>query len=194
MQQTIIDHLSKNQFISSSWCRKNNIPTVYLSRMVKSGLLEQVTKGLYIAANSGNYDDFYIFQYQYKKTIFSYETSLYLLGLTDKNISTFDVTVENHYKFATPPVNATVHYVNNNLFNLGITEVKTNFGNTVKTYSAERTVCDFIKDKDKCDYEIYIKLLKNFASMKNKNITLLEQYAKAMNITEKVLSALEVLI
>lgn len=195
MQQIKIENQLKNHgFVSSKWCRENNIPTIILTRLVKQGKLEAVSRGLYIQANSGNYDEFYIFQYQYKKTVFSFESSLYLLGFTDKIINTFDVTVENNYKFNFQPKNSTVHYVKKDIFNLGVIEAKTIFGNSVKTYSIERTVCDFIKNKDRCDFEVYSKLLNNYVSIKNKNINLLFEYASKMKILEKTRSALEILL
>jgi len=66
-----------------AYCREHKIPTVYLSRLVKQGILTKVATGLYIS-KEGNYDEFYFFQYYHKKAIFSYETVLYLLGATDR--------------------------------------------------------------------------------------------------------------
>ena len=56
---------------------------MYLSRLLKDGKLLRVKKGIYITKD-GDYDEYYFFQHQYKKAIFSYETALYLLGQTDK--------------------------------------------------------------------------------------------------------------
>jgi len=194
-QELITKHLHETGgIITSSWCRQNNIPTIYLSRMVKAGSLEQVDKGLYLSTEDSNYDEFFIFQHRYSKTIFSYETALYLLGLTDKIIQNLEVTVKNHYKFNGTPQNVTIHYVNDDLFTLGAIEIKTPYGNIVRTYSAERIVCDFIKNKDKCDIEVYVKLLKAFSQMESKDLNLLGSIAAKMGITEKVRAALEVLI
>lgn len=195
MQQKIKNYLAQNGgLVSAAWCRENNIPTVYLTRMARKGLLHQVEKGLYISNDATNYDEMYFFQYRYKKSVFSYESALSLFGVTDKIISVFDVTVPQGYKFNQPQGNAVVHYANKTIFNLGIVERKTAFGNIVRTYSLERTVCDFIKDKEKCDPEVFVKFLQSYAKSQDKDMNTLYQYAKAMNITEKVRSVMEILL
>ena len=71
-KQEIKDYLEKSGgIITSSYCRVNKIPTIYLSRLVKEGLLFRVARGIYITTRA-NYDEFYFFQYTYKKAIFSY--------------------------------------------------------------------------------------------------------------------------
>jgi len=77
--------------ITSSYCRQNGIPTSYLSRLVKKGLLIRISKGLYINKHA-NYDEFYFSQYRFKKTIFSYETALFLLGVIDKIPHVLDIS------------------------------------------------------------------------------------------------------
>lgn len=44
MQQIKIENQLKNHgFVSSKWCRENNIPTIILTRLVKQGKLEAVS-------------------------------------------------------------------------------------------------------------------------------------------------------
>lgn len=195
MQQKIENHLVQNGgLVSAAWCKENNIPTVYLTRMARKGILYQVEKGLYVSNDATNYDEMYFFQYRYKKPVFSYESALSLFEMTDKIIGVFDVTVPQGYKFNQPQENAVVHYASKAVFNLGVVEKKTPFGNIVRAYSLERTVCDFIKDKEKCDTEVYVKFLQSYAKSQNKDMNTLYLYARAMNITEKVRSVMEILL
>lgn len=195
MQQKIENHLVQNGgLVSAAWCKENNIPTVYLTRMARKGILHQVEKGLYVSNDATNYDEMYFFQYRYKKSVFSYESALSLFEMTDKIIGVFDVTVPQGYKFNQPQENAVVHYASKTIFNLGVVEKKTQFGNIVRTYSLERTVCDFIKDKEKCDSEVYVKFLQSYAKSQDKDMSTLYEYAQAMNITEKVRSVMEILL
>lgn len=191
----IENHLAQSGgLVSAAWCRENNVPTVYLTRMVRKGILHQVEKGLYVSNEAINYDEMYFFQYRYKKAVFSYESALSLFGVTDKIISVFDVTVPQGYKFNEPQEKSVVHYANKTVFKLGIVEKKTPFGNIVRTYSLERTVCDFIKDKEKSDPEVFVKFLQSYAKSQDKDMNTLYQYARAMNITEKVRSVMEILL
>lgn len=188
----IKEYLEKSGgIITSVYCRENNIPTIYLTRFVRQGFLKKAANGIYLT-EEGNFDEFYFFQYQYKKTIFSYETALYLMGVTDKIPQLFDVTVGNGYKFnqAIPKLN--VHYVKKENFNIGVREVNTMFGNSVRVYSYERTLCDFISHKEKIDPEVYVKSLRSYSSYREKDIHYLYEIAGKMDIVDEVREIMEI--
>lgn len=185
-------HLKKSGgIITSAYCRENNIPTVYLSRLAKEGKLFRVQKGIYITKD-GDYDEYYFFQYQYKKAIFSYETALFLLGVTDKIPWIIDVTVYNGYKFNEKQDTLNINYVKKSIYNLGIIQKKTMFGNTVNVYSYERILCDFISNKERMDVEVYIKLIRSYSKYKDKDIHSLYEIARKMGIEDKVKEVMEV--
>ncbi len=189
-----IENYLKNSggIITSAYCRENGIPTVYLTRLVKSGKLERVDTGIYVTEN-GDYDELYFFQYKYKNTIYSYETAMYLLGITDKIIQVKDVTVSASYKFNNQPTDIQVHYVKKDIFELGVENAKTMFGNPVRVYSYERIICDFILNKENMDPESYTKLLREYKNYKNKDIHNLYKIADKMDITDKVREIMEVI-
>ena len=177
--------------ITATYCRENKIPTIYLSRMAKEGELSKVKNGIYIMAD-GDYDEYYFFQHQYKKAVFSYETALYLLGETDKIPWTTDITVYNGYKFNKQLSGVNVHYVKKSIYDLGIIKKTTMFGNTVNIYSYERILCDFIAHKEKIDIEVYVKLIRYYPFYKEKNIHALYEIATEMGIVDKVREVMEV--
>ncbi|WP_339074646.1 type IV toxin-antitoxin system AbiEi family antitoxin domain-containing protein [Clostridioides difficile] len=185
-------HLKKSGgIITSAYCRENNIPTVYLSRLAKEGKLFRVQKGIYITKD-GDYDEYYFFQYQYRKAIFSCETALFLLGVTDKIPWRIDVTVYNGYKFNEKQDTLNINYVKKSIYNLGIIQKKTMFGNTVNVYSYERILCDFISNKEKMDVEVYVKLIRSYSKYKDKDIHSLYEIARKMGIEDKVKEVMEV--
>ena len=177
--------------ITSAYCRENNIPTVYLSRLAKEGKLFRVQKGIYIIED-GDFDEYYFFQYQYRKAIFSYETALFLLGVTDKIPWRIDVTVYNGYKFNEKQDTLNINYVKKSIYNLGIIQKKTMFGNIVNVYSYERILCDFISNKEKMDTEVYVKLIRSYSKYKDKDIHSLYEIARKMGIEDKVREVMEV--
>ena len=177
--------------ITSAYCRENNIPTVYLSRLAKEGKLFRVQKGIYIIED-GDFDEYYFFQYQYGKVIFSYETALFLLGVTDKIPWRIDVTVYNGYKFNEKQDTLNINYVKKSIYNLGIIQKKTMFGNIVNVYSYERILCDFISNKEKMDTEVYVKLIRSYSKYKDKDIHSLYEIARKMGIEDKVREVMEV--
>ena len=177
--------------ITSAYCRENNIPTVYLSRLAKEGKLFRVQKGIYIIED-GDFDEYYFFQYQYGKAIFSYETALFLLGVTDKIPWRIDVTVYNGYKFNEKQDTLNINYVKKSIYNIGIIQKKTMFGNIVNVYSYERILCDFISNKEKMDTEVYVKLIRSYSKYKDKDIHSLYEIARKMGIEDKVREVMEV--
>ncbi len=178
--------------ISTRYCEENGIPRVYLSRLVKEGFLENVSRGLYRTKDS-DFDELYFFQYRYKKAIYSYETALYLMDITDKFVVDMDVSVPSNYKFNGLKEAVNIHYVKSDLWNLGVKEVKTMFGNIVKIYGYERCLCDFIKHKDNMDKEVYVNLIRAYNDVKNKDVNLVYEIASKMGILVKVREILEVI-
>lgn len=67
------------------------------------------------------------------------------------------------------------------------------FGNAVRTYDKERTICDLIANRKNIDVEIFSKAMKNYASDPERDYRKLRKYAAKMKIGEKVDSILEVL-
>lgn len=177
--------------ITSQYCRENEIPTIYLSRLSRDGKLMKVKNGIYITED-GDYDELFFLQYQYTKAIFSYETALFLLGQTDKIPWTLDVTVYNGYKFNEKPDGVNVNYVKKSIYDLGIIEKNTMFGNIVKTYSYERILCDFISNKEKMDIEVYVKIIRSYSDYKDKDIHSLQEISEKMGIENKVREIMEV--
>ena len=71
-------------------------------------------------------------------------------------------------------------------------EKATMFGNKVKTYSYERTLCDFITNKEEMDIEVYVKLIRSYSSYKDRDIHSLYEIARKMGIENKVREVMEI--
>ena len=69
---------------------------------------------------------------------------------------------------------------------MGIENVETQFGNVVKAYDMERTICDIIKYKKYMDIQVFTYALKEYVKNKNKNINKLIDYAKKLRVEDKV--------
>jgi len=191
-REQILRYLKENHgIVTASWCKKNAIPSVYLHRMEKEGILTKVGRGIYMN-ETGDYDEFYFLQLTHGKCIYSYVSALYLLGKTDLIPQVFDVTVYRGYNPHRLPDNVTVHYVSRDIFELGIMEIKTNFGNIVRAYDMERTLCDLIDNRDKVPSELFAQTVKMYGKSRDKRMTVLFNYAAKMGITEDVQKLMEV--
>lgn len=191
-QETNVSKLNKllsqnGGFITRTQVDQNNISSWFLTDFVRKNNLEKLAPGFY-AKTDWIPDDFFIFQYQYPKFIFSYESALYLLNLTDTLPQSFEVTGPKNYRpFNTKNSAVIVHTdYKKETYELGITQIKTNLGNNVQVYNAEKTICDLIRHFQKIDSENYTKSLHNYAKLKDKNISRLIEYSKIMGIEKKV--------
>ena len=182
-----------NGIITSAQLEKKGISRVYLSRMEKEGIIEKVDRGTYVTRDF-KYDEYYLFQLKYPKSIFSYNTALYFYEMTERTPIKMDVTVCREYNPHRFKDLVNVYKASKELYGLGVTEKKSPQGMKVKTYNLERTVCDIIKNKDCLDIEIRNKAIKKVIKSKEFNASKMFEYAKKMNIYDKVKNYMEAII
>ena len=80
------------------------------------------------------------------------------------------------------------------LYEIGITEMKTPYGNKVKVYDLERTICDIIRNKKKIEIALFTDAMKRYVDRKDRNSIKLHKYAKIFNIEDELRKYLEVLL
>ena len=83
-------------------------------------------------------------------------------------------------------------YISPALYDVGRTEVNTQFGNKVPCYDVERTICDIINSRSRMDEESVIAALRNYAASGRKDLARLGEYAARLDMEEKVRRTLEV--
>lgn len=179
--------------ITSSQLESYGIPRVYLSKMVEKNIIERIERGIYVTKDY-EYDEYYLFQLKYPKTVFSYNTALYFYEMTERTPIKMDVSISKNYNPHRFKDIVNVYRINDELFDLGIVEKKSPQGMKVRTYNLERTICDIIKDKDSVDIEIRNKAIKKAIKSKKFNASKMFEYAKKMNIYDKVKNYMEAII
>lgn len=186
-------NLFNNGFLRNKDLVDNNIPSVYLTRLVNNNVIERVSRGLYVRTNSLP-DDLVILQNKSKNAIYSNLTALYLYGFSDRLPIKYDITVNSGYNGSLQEVdNVNLFYTKKELFNLGEIVYRLDSGNLIKVYDLERTICDVIKNKNRLDQELVNKALRKYFYSKEKNTLKLYEYAKKMKIYKKVRSVFEIL-
>lgn len=179
--------------ITSSQIENYGIPRVYLSKMVEKNIIERIERGIYVTKDY-EYDEYYLFQLKYPKTVFSYNTALYFYEMTERTPIKMDVSISKNYNPHRFKDIVNVYRINDELFDLGIVEKKSPQGMKVRTYNLERTICDIIKDKDSIDIEIRNKAIKKAIKSKGFNASKMFDYAMKMNIYDKVKNYMEAII
>ena len=77
-------------------------------------------------------------------------------------------------------------YFPTELYELGVTDTKTIFGNTVRTYNMERTICDIVRSRNTLDAQIFYDALKQYVRKKEKNLPQLMKYAQVFHVDKMV--------
>ena len=164
------------------------------SLYVKAGLLERVEQGVYVTPN-GIVDDLFVLSMKLPNGVFSHGTALFLNGITDRTPFEATITIQNDHVL-TPLLRKTVmcFYCASTLLNLGRVIRKTPMGNEVATYDCERTVCDLIRSRARLDDELVLDGLRQYASLEDKNVARLGEYASALGILDDVRRTMEVVL
>lgn len=134
-------------------------------------------------------------QNRFKKGIYSHETALFLWDLTDRTPNGYHMTFPENYNLTKPKQeNIRCVQCKKKFYDLGIEEVTTPGGNTVKAYSVERTLCDILRTHSCVDIQVVTEAFKHYAAGLNKNIPVLSEYGKILKVEKKLRSYLEVLL
>ena len=176
----------QNGYITTKQIDKMKIGRDYILRMINANLIERAERGIYLSKNTVE-DVYYIFQLRYTKTIFSHMTALYFHNLTEIFPSSFEITVDKNYHVEELTKKHTVFKVNKKILELGITKIKTPFGNTIKLYDVERSICDIIKNKNKLDNEQVKKSIKMYIKSSERDNLKLSNYSKILGIYDEVM-------
>lgn len=165
-----------------------------LSLYVKKGLLERIGHGVYALPDEAQ-DDMFLLALNNPKIIFSHDTALFLNGLANRTPFLHSVTIPKNASLSpTVKSRCVCFYVKPELHLLGRIERKTTFGNTVACYNIERTLCDMLKDRKRCDEETVLHAVKSYVGYTGKNLTLLADYAEKLKVQSKIRRYLEVLL
>jgi predicted transcriptional regulator of viral defense system len=180
--------------VLSSDLNEYDIPRVYLHKMVKEGSLEKVDRGIYVLTNSIE-DEMFAMQKKYSKLIYSHETALYIHGLSDRTPFEYSACVPSGYKVVDKVSEKfKIYYIKKNLHQLGVEPYRSSFGNPIRVYNVERTICDVLRSRSRIDVQILNDALKKFVKLKSTDYSVLMHYAKQLNMEATVKHYLEVLL
>lgn len=183
-----------NGIIKTEDLKEENIARHYLKILQEKGEIIKLDRGIYARPDVWE-DEMYILQAKYKKSIFSHETALFLHELTDRTPIYYRVTIPNNYNPKNLKYeNVKLNYSVNELLEIGVIEVKTSYGNYVRCYDKEKTICDIIRNKENENIEVVTDALKMYVSRRDKDLQLLMKYATVLKIEKKVREYMEILI
>ncbi len=170
------------------------ISRTYILKFVRENNLERVGKGIYVTEETWP-DMLYVYQLRAPQIIYSGETALYLNSLMDSEYSEVFVSVPTGYNGnRLREKGIIVHQDREGIYGLGVIDVKTQFGNTVKVYDKERCICDLIKNRNKYEVQTFQTAIKGYMRGRDKRLNRLIKYAEAMKIRDEVMKYVEVMV
>lgn len=183
-----------NNIITTKRAIELGFSKALLPKYEREGLIERVRQGIYILPESVH-DDMYTLMLRSENIIFSHESALFLLELTDRTPFEHSVTIPSDTSLPeSVSWECKCYYIQPQFHRLGMIYAKTTFGNQVRCYNAERSICDLLISRNRMDEETVISSLKKYAAWTDKNINRLSEYALTFHIEKKLKSYLEVLL
>ena len=165
-----------------------------LKYLSDTGVLEKSARSVYTLPDAWG-DEFVNIQSRFKRGVFSLETALFLCGLTDRRPDRFHMTFPATYNLSGPKRESILcRALKEPLYSLGITDLQTPGGCTVRGYCAERSLCDVLLPRSHTDVQIIAEAYRKYISRRDRNIPLLSAYAHKLRVEEKLRAYLEVLL
>ena len=185
---------NNNGTVTAEMVTQAGISRGHLKHLLDSGKLERSGRGVYVLPHIFE-DEIFALQCRFKRGVFSCETALFLWDLTDRTPNRYSMTFPHSYN----PSSVKKQHVKctvciEELFEVGLTEIKTPGQNLVRVYNRERTLCDILKKGSKIDIQITTEAFKRYAKLPYKDIALLSEYSELFKVSDKVRSYLEVLL
>ena len=165
-----------------------------LAEFVKERGFTRAAHGIYCDPDVWT-DDMLILQLRCPKTIFSHDTALFLHDLTDREPLSYTVTAKTGYNPShLTEAGVKVYTVRKDLFEIGMTDSHTPFGNCINVYNMERTICDVIRSRSTIEAQVLQDALKQYARRKDKNLHQLMEYANLFHVDRILRQYMEVLL
>ena len=173
---------------------KHGISKTYFAEYVKNNDLEKISHGIYIAQGAWK-DELYLLQLRFKGMIYSHETALYLLDLSDREPQQYTSTVKTGYNYsALSALGVKVYSIKKELYELGLINVLSPNSHNLRCYNAERTICDILRSRNNIEIQDLQTAITTYTRSTKKNIPLLMRYAKEFRVEKILRRYLEVLL
>lgn len=183
-----------NGIVTTAMVVEAGIPRGSLKYLADKGSIERTARGVYTLPKARE-DEFVNLQSRYKSGIFALETSLFLCGLTERTPEKFYMVFPGTYNLTNPKKAGVIcGNAKEPFYEMGVEEFTTPGGNRVRAYNAEKTLCDILRPVNHVDIQIIAVAYKQYTARKNKNISLLCEYAHALRTERRLRAYLEVLL
>ena len=191
---------AKSNLLTVDQVRDTGYSNSAITRAVKKGNLLRVAHGIYHTPQNDVSDDFFddkMFSasLRFKQMVYSHDTALYMHDLNDRDPLKYSVTVPTGYNTKNLLVEGfKVFSLKKDIQEQDIEEIETMFGNSVRVYNVERTICDCLRSRNKLQMDIVLSGLKRYLKRSDRNLNRLMETAEKLKMTNIIKPYLEVLV
>lgn len=183
-----------NGILSTKRVEELGFSRTILNIYVKEGLLERCQHGLYCDPELIPDEACYL-TLRSKNIVLSHFTALYFFNLTNRTPHFYMITIPSNTRPSKEVKRKCMcFYIKKELFEIGLTTIIDNFGNEIRCYNPERSICDILRSRNREDGESIVTSIRNYAEYEKKNINQLYEYAKIFKVTNEVQKYMEVLL
>lgn len=183
-----------NGYISSSQATSAGIPRRLLREAVESGEIVQVSRGLYALPDTWE-DPLFVAQHRFARGTYSDETALYLHNMTDRVPFSPIMTFPRSYNAKAARESGIVcRTCADGVLDLGACEIRTQYGNVVRSYDIERTLCDLVRGRKVVDSQVVAPAMQAYVARKDRDPMKLIEYARRLGAEAKIRGYLEALL
>lgn len=185
---------ANNGFVTASAASAAGVQSRELSAAVLRGELTKTGRGLYCTPDAWE-DEYVVVQHCFARGVFSHDSALYLLGLSDSAPEALTMSFPRGYNPSSAKRAGIVTKSSpEGLHDLGLVEVETPYGNLVRASDAERTLCDMLRGTASPDLQLLSPAMRTYLSSPGKSLPKLQEYAEELGVGRKIRRYLEVLL
>lgn len=153
-----------------------------INKLLASGEIERINHGLYRAVYVPS-DEWAEVKKLAPKGVFCLFSAALLHQLSTFVSSAYQIAIPWKDKIRLPKdTNIDLYYWKDRQYDLGITTQKENHTD-LPVYDVEKTVCDFVKFRNKVGLDITKEVLRSYLSRRDRNLHKLSEYAKQLQIS-----------
>lgn len=181
----IIEYIANNGgFISSADAKKASLYNQLLYE-TRTGRIVRVRRGVY-AINDGLAKQMIDVETLVPGGVLCLYSAWSFHELTTQIPQAYNIAVERSRRITLPdfpPIE--LSFMSQKAYELGVKEFVVD-GFKVKIYDLEKSVCDAIKYRNKIGLDVSSEIFKSYLSRKDKDITLLYEYASQLRVEKKI--------
>jgi predicted transcriptional regulator of viral defense system len=194
-----------NSSVVKSWFKQNhgvltakelsNLGVTYhfINQLLEEEVIERVKRGVYVL-NDANEEELGLVFKMVPKGIICLNSAAYIHDYTTSIPLRHHLAIHSkdiYHLPDYPPIK--LYYWKKSQYELGVETIIHN-GVDIKIYDREKTVCDFLKFRNKMETSVLKEVLRSYLSDQKRDIVKLKQYSKELRISTVLDHYLEVLI